>query len=85
MGDYPEKAQGMGGRQVRVGPDTGQIYDHHAVEFTYANGHVMLSQCRHQRRAWSHIGEYVKNTMICLGRFRKVLFLMKRNTVPRAQ
>ena len=59
MGDYPEKAQGMGGRQVRVGPDTGQIYDHHAVEFTYANGHVMLSQCRHQRRAWSHIGEYV--------------------------
>ena len=59
MGDYPEKAQGMGGRQVRVGPDTGQIYDHHAVEFTYANGHVMLSQCRHQRRAWSQIGEYV--------------------------
>lgn len=59
LGDYPEKAQGMGGRQVRVGPDTGQIYDHHAVEFTYANGHVMLSQCRHQRRAWSHIGEHV--------------------------
>ena len=59
LGDYPEKAQGMGGRQVRVGPDTGQIYDHHSVEFTYANGHVMLSQCRHQPKTWSRRGEYV--------------------------
>jgi len=59
MGDFPEKAQGMGGRQVRVGPDTGQIYDHHAVEFTYANGHKMFSQCRHQRRTWQSVSEHV--------------------------
>ena len=59
MDDFPEKAQGMGGRQVRVGPDTGQIYDHHAVEFTYANGHKMLSQCRHQRRTWQNVSEHV--------------------------
>ncbi len=59
MGDFPEKAQGMGGRQVRVGPDTGQIYDHHAVEYTYANGHKLLSQCRHQRRTWSSVSEHV--------------------------
>jgi myo-inositol 2-dehydrogenase/D-chiro-inositol 1-dehydrogenase len=30
-GDHPIEAQGMGGRQVRVGPDYGEIYDHHAV------------------------------------------------------
>ena len=59
MDDYPETAQGMGGRQVRVGPDTGQIYDHHAVEFTYANGHKMFSQCRHQRRTWQSVSEHV--------------------------
>ena len=62
MGDYPEKAQGMGGRQVRVGPDTGQIYDHHAVEFTYANGHKMFSQCRHQKRTWSSVSEHVRGS-----------------------
>ena len=35
---------GMGGRQVRIGPEYGEIFDHHAVEFTYANGvkHVQL-------------------------------------------
>ena len=59
MGDFPEKAQGMGGRQVRVGPDTGQIYDHHAVEFTFANGHKMFSQCRHQKQTWQSVSEHV--------------------------
>ena len=27
--------------------DHGQIFDHHFVEYTYANGHKMFSQCRH--------------------------------------
>ena len=35
---HPVEAQGMGGRQVRVGKDVGEIFDHHAVEFTYADG-----------------------------------------------
>ena len=47
MNDYPAVAQGQGGRQVYVGKDTGQIFDHHIVEFTYPNGHKMISQCRH--------------------------------------
>lgn len=59
MDDFPVSAQGMGGRQVRTGPDTGQIFDHHAVEFTYANGHRMLSQCRHQRDCWNSVSEHV--------------------------
>ena len=42
----PVKASGMGGRQVRTGKDHGQIFDHHAVEFTYADGATMMSQCR---------------------------------------
>ncbi|MEL7496303.1 MAG: Gfo/Idh/MocA family oxidoreductase [Planctomycetota bacterium] len=59
MDDYPVTAQGMGGRQVRVGEDSGQIFDHHAVEFTFANGHRMLSQCRHQRECWNSVSEHV--------------------------
>jgi predicted dehydrogenase len=34
---YPVEANGQGGRQVRKGKDHGQIYDHHFVEFTYAD------------------------------------------------
>lgn len=45
--DHPVEAYGMGGREVLTGPDNGQIFDHHAVEFTYADGTKMMSQCRH--------------------------------------
>jgi myo-inositol 2-dehydrogenase / D-chiro-inositol 1-dehydrogenase len=39
MGDQmPVKATGSGGRQVRVDEIYGNIYDHFAVEFEYANG-----------------------------------------------
>ena len=58
MNDYPVKAQGMGGREVRTGLDTGQIFDHHAVEFTYANGHRLLSHCRHIRECWNSVSEH---------------------------
>lgn len=44
---YPVKAQGMGGRQARTGKEYGEIYDHHYVEYTYADGSIMNSQCRH--------------------------------------
>ena len=43
---HPVEAQGMGGRQVRTGKEYGNIFDHHAVEYTYADGTKMFSQCR---------------------------------------
>lgn len=55
---YPVKAQGQGGRQVRTGQEFGQIFDHHMVEFTYADGSKMLSQCRHIPNTWSPVSEY---------------------------
>ncbi len=42
----PVKATGMGGRQVRTAPEYGNIYDHFAVEFEYANGARVQSMCR---------------------------------------
>ena len=59
MDDYPVVAQGQGGRLVRDGIDEGQIYDHHMVEFTYANGHKMISQCRHMKGCWGQVNEFV--------------------------
>jgi myo-inositol 2-dehydrogenase/D-chiro-inositol 1-dehydrogenase len=43
---YPIRAFGSGGRQVRVGSQYGEIFDHHVVEFEYADGSRMFSQCR---------------------------------------
>lgn len=58
MNDYPVEANGMGGRQVRTGKEHGEIYDHHFVEFTYANGSKMYSQCRHIENCWNSVSEH---------------------------
>ena len=62
MDDYPVTAQGQGGRLVRTGVDNGQIYDHHLIEFTYANGHKMYSHCRHMPQCWNSVSEHVHGT-----------------------
>ncbi len=62
MQDYPVEAQGAGGREVRAGKEYGQIYDHHVVEYTYANGCKLLSMCRHQPDTWGSVSEHVHGT-----------------------
>ncbi len=57
-GGHPVAAQGQGGRQWRNGPDHGEIFDHHFVEYTYDDGAVMLSQCRHIRNCWDQVAEF---------------------------
>lgn len=61
-GAYPVKAQGMGGREVRKGKDHGEIFDHHFVEFEYADGTVLNSQCRHQPKTMSRVDELLVGT-----------------------
>jgi predicted dehydrogenase len=61
-GGYPVKAQGMGGRQVRKGKDYGEIYDHHYVEFQYADGSILNSQCRHMPGTMSKVDELLIGT-----------------------
>ncbi len=62
LGEYPISAQGMGGRQVRVGKDHGEIFDHHFVEYTYPSGAVIASQCRHQPDTMSRVSEFFQGT-----------------------
>ena len=59
---YPVSANGMGGREVRTGKDQGQIFDHHFVEFTYADGSTMMSQCRHIGGCASLVDEFTMGT-----------------------
>jgi predicted dehydrogenase len=61
-GGYPVKAQGMGGREVRKGKDFGEIFDHHYVEFTYADGTILNSQCRHIKGTMSKVDEFIMGT-----------------------
>jgi len=61
-GAYPVKAQGMGGRQVRKGKEHGEIFDHHYVEFHYADGSILNSQCRHIPGSMSKVDELLIGT-----------------------
>jgi len=61
-GAHPVSAQGQGGREVRTGREYGDIFDHHFVEFTYADGTQMFSQCRQIPNCWNYVGELVVGT-----------------------
>jgi myo-inositol 2-dehydrogenase / D-chiro-inositol 1-dehydrogenase len=61
-GAYPVKANGMGGRQVRVDKKYGEIYDHHYVEFEFADGTFMYSQCRHIPNCWNSVTEHASGS-----------------------
>lgn len=61
-GAVPVKANGIGGRTKRIGKDWGEIYDHHYVEYTYADGTTMNSQCKHWNGTWSKVSETIVGT-----------------------
>ncbi|HXE56101.1 MAG TPA: Gfo/Idh/MocA family oxidoreductase [Tepidisphaeraceae bacterium] len=56
--DHPISAEGIGGRTLRNGPDNGQIYDHHYVEYTFKDGTKMISQCRHWDHSRGNVSEH---------------------------
>lgn len=60
---HPVDAQGMGGRQVRTGREFGNVFDHHAVEYTYADGTKMFSQCRQIPGCGTEVGEFAHGTL----------------------
>jgi predicted dehydrogenase len=58
MGTPPISAAGMGGRQMRIGKDYGDIFDHHAVEYTYPSGLKLFSFCRQIVGCEPLVGEF---------------------------
>jgi len=57
---WPVSAQGQGGRQVRTEPD--QMFDHYAVEYSFADGTRMFSQGRHMASCWGFWGNVIHGT-----------------------
>jgi predicted dehydrogenase len=78
---HPVEAQGSGGRQVRIGPDYGEIYDHHAVEYTYGDGTKMFLFCRHIPNVWNYFGGIVHGTKGEVNLGKGVLTLHGRETL----
>ena len=60
--EMPVKASGMGGRQVRVEPEYGHVFDHFSVVFEYANGVKLFSNCRQQAGCAIDISDHVMGT-----------------------
>lgn len=61
-GAYPVSAYGTGGRQIRTGKDHGEIFDHHSITFTYPDGSVIFSECRHFPGAANRVDESFQGT-----------------------
>lgn len=51
----PQCAWGFGGRQVRVDPQFGDIYDHHAVVYEYGPATRAYGFCRQQPGCWNDV------------------------------
>lgn len=64
--EHPTEANGMGGCTARYLGDlkgTGQIFDHHFVEYTYGDGTKMYSQCRHMKNTFTSVSEAAHGTV----------------------
>jgi len=62
IGAHPVQVMGMGGRQVRTGPEWGNVFDHFAVELEYPGGVRVLSMCRQTAGASGRVSERVVGT-----------------------
>lgn len=59
---HPVECIGLGGREVRKAADFGHIFDHHAVEYTYASGAKMHSYCRQIDGTVANVSERIVGT-----------------------
>jgi myo-inositol 2-dehydrogenase/D-chiro-inositol 1-dehydrogenase len=58
----PQVCQGIGGRQVRVGSQFGNIFDHFAVRYEYKNGVTMFALATQIRGITTRIGNLIHGT-----------------------
>jgi len=52
-GTHPIKAQGQGGRQANAPLQFGDTYDHHMVEYTFADGSALVAATRQISGCWN--------------------------------
>ena len=84
---HPTEANGMGGRAVRIGPNYGEIFDHHSVEYTFADDVKGFSNCRHIPNCWNSFSEhaYCTDGHVDMDGHGAVRMYKKGNDTPVAQ
>lgn len=69
LGRTPVVAQGQGGwgdlqDSLAASSDrTGEVFDHHSVEFEFEDGIHLMSQCRRVAKAWNNTSEHLHGTL----------------------
>jgi predicted dehydrogenase len=63
LGDVPpQSVWGMGGRQVRTDREFGDVFDHHAFVYEYANGGRMHAYVRQQNGCFDSVDDQIVGT-----------------------
>lgn len=62
MQGHPIRAYGTGGRQVRVDPAYGDVYDHFAIEYEFAGGGRVTAMCRQMDNTATRVDNRVIGT-----------------------
>jgi myo-inositol 2-dehydrogenase/D-chiro-inositol 1-dehydrogenase len=62
MNARPLKALATGGRQVRVEPEFGNVYDHFTIDYEYPNGRHVMSMCRQMANVANQVGAFFVGT-----------------------
>ncbi|MDR2440707.1 MAG: Gfo/Idh/MocA family oxidoreductase [Planctomycetaceae bacterium] len=77
---HPIEANGMGGRQVRIGPQFGEIFDHHSVEYVFEERGVRgYSNCRQINGCWASFTEHAYGTKGYVNMDGHGIVVMKRD------
>jgi predicted dehydrogenase len=77
---YPARCYGVGGRQVRTGPEFGHIYDHMSVTYEYPNGVKVFSMCRQMAGCPSDVSDTIfgtRGTATLLNRDRRETYRIR--------
>lgn len=62
IGDHPQSAMALAGRQVRTDPVFGNIFDHFSVEYVYPGDVRVTSNCRQINGCANRVDEYIVGT-----------------------
>jgi len=60
--NHPVAATGLGGRQARVNPSYGYIFDHFSVEYQFPNGEHVTHMCSQIEGSTRRVGEHFTGT-----------------------
>jgi myo-inositol 2-dehydrogenase / D-chiro-inositol 1-dehydrogenase len=60
--EYPVRCYGLGGRQVRTGPEFGHIFDHMAVVYEWTNGARCFAMSRQQIGCYGEVTDHIYGT-----------------------